>query len=420
MSEQDETNDKDTVTNQDDKVKKVPAPADESTTKEKAAPASSNESVTEAKAAPATEDDPAAAAKSSVGKGTLLVLVLIVASLSWYFMADRFTPFTSQARVEGYVIGVAPKVAGVVTEIWVKNNQEVAKDQPLFQIDPSQYQISLEKAQSDLETARRQVDAGSASVETARANLLAAKANEQKSNKDYTRQKRLREQDPGTISLRRLEVSRATLEQARAGVTAAESEIRRAIEQKGGDNDETNAILKTAQIAVEKAELDLLDTTVKASSSGVITDLRADVGQYAGTGSPVLTLISIHDVWINAEFTENNLGHMQVGSPVEILFDVLPGRVFEGQVRSIGIGVSATQPPPPGSLPTIQNNRDWLRQSQRFPVIIEFDVRQDEVLRRQLRIGGLAAVIAYPEEGGLLNSLGRYYVRMKSYLSYAF
>jgi multidrug resistance efflux pump len=416
MSEQDETSDDDTVPNQEDKVKAVPVPADEPATKAKIAPA--NDSATEAKPAPA--EDPAAKAKSSVSKGSLLVLALIVGSLSWYFMADRFTPYTSQARVEGYVIGVAPKVAGVVTEIWVKNNQEVAKDQPLFQIDPAQYQIALDKTESDLQTARRQVDAGSASVETARANLLAAKANEQKANKDYTRQKRLREQDPGTISLRRLEVSRATLEQARAGVTAAESEIRRAIEQKGGDNDETNAILQTAKVAVEKAELDLLDTTVKASSSGVITDLRADVGQYAGTGSPVLTLISIHDVWINAEFTENNLGHMKVGSRVEILFDVLPGRIFEGQVRSIGIGVSATQPPPPGSLPTIQNNRDWLRQAQRFPVIIEFNVSQDEILRGQLRIGGLASVIAYPEESGLLNTLGKYYIRMNSYLSYAF
>ena len=65
-------------------------------------------------------------------------------------------------------------------------------------------------------------------------------------------------------------------------------------------------------------------------------------------------------------------------------------KVFDGHVRSIGLGVSAGQAQPPGTLPTIQNNRDWLRQSQRFPVIIGFDVDQDEALRRQLRIGGQA------------------------------
>jgi len=152
----------------------------------------------------------------------------------------------------------------------------------------------------------------------------------------------------------------------------------------------------------------------------VITDLRANVGQYAGTGSPVLTLIAIHDVWINAEFTENNLGHLIPGSPVEILFDVLPGQVFDGKVRSIGLGVSEGQPPPPGTLPTVQNNRDWLRQSQRFTVMIGFDVEQQDTLRRQLRVGGQASVIAYSEDHGMLRMLGKAYIRLMSWLSYAY
>ena len=297
-------------------------------------------------AAEVVEDDSQeqeAAAGSSVRKGSLGIIAVIVLSLVWYLLADRFTPYTTQARVQGYVVGVAPKVAGVVTEVWVTNNQEVEKDQRLFQIDPSQYRIALEKAQSDLKNARSQVDAGSASVDAARANLRATQANELKARQDATRQERLHTQDPGTISVRRLEVAQATLDQARAKVAAAEADIQRAIEQKGGDDDENNAILKSALSAVEKAELDLANTVVTASSRGVITDLRADVGLYAGTGSPVMTLVAIHDVWINAEFTENNLGHLQPGSPVEILFDVLPGQVFDGEVRSIGLGVSEGQ-----------------------------------------------------------------------------
>ena len=104
-------------------------------------------------------------AQTSVKKGGLLVLLLIVLSLGWYLLADRFTPYTSQARVQGYVVGVAPKVAGLVTQVWVKNNQDVEAGQALFEIDPSQYRIALNKAQSDLEQARRQVEAGSAGVE---------------------------------------------------------------------------------------------------------------------------------------------------------------------------------------------------------------------------------------------------------------
>jgi multidrug resistance efflux pump len=353
-----------------------------------------------------SDQDTATDAAGYVKKGARLIVVAILLSLTWYLLADRFTPYTTQARVQGYVVGVAPKVAGVVTQVWVTNNQEIDIGQPLFEIDPSQYQIAVDKALSDLESARRQVGAGSAAVEAARANLSAALANELKSKQDAERLARLYEQDPGTISVRRLEISRASLDQARAQVVASRANIDQAIEKKGGENDDDNAILKTASSAVDKATLDLANTVVKASSRGVITDLRAEVGQFAGAGSPVLTLISIRDVWISAEFTENNLGHLRVGSPVDILFDVLPGQVFSGEVRSIGLGVSAGQAQPAGTLPAIQNNRDWLRQSQRFPVIVGFNVAQDQELLGHLRVGGQASVIAYSEGHGVMKLLG--------------
>ena len=359
-------------------------------------------------------------ASQVVKKGSIGVALAIVVSLTWYLLADRYTPYTSQARIEGYVVGVAPQVAGTVTRVWARNNQEVEKDQPLFEIDRSQHQIALDKARSDLENAGRQVGAGSESVNAARANLLAARANERKARQDADRLERLHKEDPGTISVRRVEVSQATLEQARAQVTAAQADIQRAIEQMGGDDAADNSILKTALTAVARAELDLANTLVKAPSRGVVTDLTAAVGRYAGTGSPVLTLIVIHDVWINAEFTENNLGHVEVGTPVEILFDVLPGRVFKGEVRSIGLGTSAGGDQPVGTLPTIQNDRDWLRQSQRFPVIIGFDTQQDETLRRNLRIGGQASIIAYSEGTSVLKLLGKAYIRLASYFSYAY
>src|SRR5687767_1924984 len=89
------------------------------------------------------------AAGRSVKKGALAVLLAIVLSLLWYLFADRFTPYTTQARVEGFVIGVAPQVSGRVTKVWVINNQEVQEDDPLFEIDNSHYQIALNKARSD-------------------------------------------------------------------------------------------------------------------------------------------------------------------------------------------------------------------------------------------------------------------------------
>jgi multidrug resistance efflux pump len=231
----------------------------------------------------------------------------------------------------------------------------------------------------------------------------------------------LYEEDPGTSSTRRLEISRATLDQSRAAVAAAQASIAQAIEAKGGASDEqTNTILKIARTAVKKAELDMERTVVKASSPGVITDLRTDVGMYAGAGAPLMTLVSFHDVWVQAEFTENNLGHMRPGTPVEIVFDALPGQVFAGEVGNIGLGISAKQPPPPGTLPSISNNRDWLRQAQRFPVIVRFPFDADMELAGQLRVGGQAAVIAYTEPAWLTKWLGKLTIRIMSVLAYAY
>src|SRR5262245_19315838 len=359
-------------------------------------------------------------ARRTVKKGTLAVLLAIVLSLLWYLVADRYTPYTNQARVEGFVIGVAPQVSGRVTKVSVVNNQEVQEGAPLFEIDKSQFQIALNKARSDLDHARKQVGAGSKVVEAARANLRAAQASERRTQQEYARLQRLREQDPGSISVRRVEMAHSSHDQARAVVAAAEADIARAIDQMGGNDAEKDTILATALTAVEKAELDLASTVVKASSRGVITDLRADAGQFAAAGHPVLTLIAVHDLWVNAEFTENNLGHLEVGTPVEIVFDVLPGRVFQGRVRSLGLGVSAGFSPPAGNLPSIRNERDWLRQAQRFPIIIALGDDQDHVLSKHLRIGGQASVMAYTEGTGLLKGLGKAYMRVTSWLSYIF
>jgi multidrug resistance efflux pump len=378
------------------------------------------EDVVDDVAAP-SEPEPEAGSGSerAVRIGTLGILSIILLSLSWYLASDRFTPYTTQARVAGYVVGVAPKVAGIVTEVFVENDTRVEAGQALFRIDPEPYRIAVDRARADVENARRQISAGDATVEAARAKLRAARANETKARQNADRIEALRADDAGTISERQLEGAVSSLEQASAQVEAARADVERAIEQMGGTEEEENAILAAAMTSLARAELDLANTLVEATTAGVLTDLRADVGQFAGTGSPVMTLIAIDEVWINAEFTENNLGNMRIGMPVAVLFDALPGEVLTGTVRSIGFGVSAGAAPPPGTLPSISNDRDFLRQAQRFPVIVAFDA-SDPRLRRQLRLGGQASVMAFAEPDGFLATLGRAYMRLLSWLSYAY
>jgi multidrug resistance efflux pump len=364
---------------------------------------------------------PAAAAAAPADpskRGVRIVGVLIVLSLVWYLLADRYTPYTQQARVQALVVPVAAEVTGRITRVEVHNNQMVEAGQPLFEVDKEPLHIAVDRARADLESTRRQIGAGTAGIDSALANVRAAQAKELESRQDRDRLERLYHDDPGTISLRSLEMSRASLEQAVNQVAAAQAEVQRARETEGG-SDEENAQLRSASTTLRKAELDLANTEIHARSKGPVTDLRAEVGQYAAAGNPILTLITIDDVWISADLTENNLGHVEPGTPVGIVLDALPGRVFKGRVRSIGYGVSAGSTSQPGSLPTAENSRDWLRAAQRFPVVVEF-LPEQNVDPNAFRIVGQAEVMAYPIGGNPLNLLGRLFLRVMSWLSFAY
>jgi multidrug resistance efflux pump len=350
--------------------------------------------------------------------GAIIVLTLVVASLVWYFVSDRLTPYTSQARVQAFVVPVAAEVSGTVLKVYVKNNDEVQPGQRLFDIDPTQYQIALQRSRSDYESVRLSVNASTAAVEAAKASLQAAIANDVFAQQDATRLEEIHAQDPGALSVRRVQSAQANRIKARSQVEAAKADLRRAQETAGASG-EKNAQLVSARAAVEKAELDLKRTQVLAPASGSVTDLRTDVGQFAQAGAPAMTLIAMHDLWISADMTENNLGNVKPGDEVAIVLDVMPGEVLKGRVRSVGTGISPGKQAQPGALPEVQNSRDWLRQSQRFPVAVEFDPSERERLRG-VRIGGQADVLIYTGDHVLMNWLAGVFIWLTSYFSYLY
>jgi multidrug resistance efflux pump len=347
-----------------------------------------------------------------------VIAVLIVASLLLYFIGHRLTPSTSQARIQAFVVPVAAEVAGKVMAVHIRNNDEVQPGQPLFDIHPEPYQIALDRARADLQTVRSSVKGSAAGVDSARAALAAARANSDMAERDASRLEKLYQEDSGAISVRRLETAQATRDEARSKVHRAQADLRKAQEAAGESGDE-NAELRSAVGAVEKAKLDLSRTRVLAPARGVVTDLRTDVGHFAQPGAPVMTLVVMHDLWISADLTENNIGHVDPGDEVAIVLDVMPGEVLKGRVRSIGGGVGSGQQSPPGSLPTVENSRDWLRQAQRIPVAVEFD--PSEVPRlKGLRVGGQADVLVYTGDHALMNLLGAIYMRVISWMSYLY
>lgn len=353
--------------------------------------------------------------KDPVKRWTLILLVLAAVMMVLYLTGDRFTPYTSQAKVHAYVVPIAAEVAGAVVSVDIGNNQLAKKGQQLIKIDPELYELSLRAAEAQYQSVLQSVEAGSANVESARSRVDAAKAMVWKAQQDAERMRRIRAEDPGAISERRIEQAEATLKSAQSNLAAANSALDAAIVALGA-TDETNAALQQALAALKSAQVNLEKTSVRAPTDGLITDLRVDVGNFAGAGQPQMTFIAVHNTWVQADLTENNLGHVDVGDKVELVFDVQPGKVYQGKVEHIGYGVSVSNNQL-GSLPNIDNQRTFLREAQRFPVNISYEGKPGEI---GLRVGSQVSVMIYTGTHPILNTLGRFYLRTVALLSYLY
>lgn len=352
-----------------------------------------------------------------VRRWTLIILGLCVVLMGYYLVADRITPYTTQARVHAVVVPIAPEVSGTVTDVAVTSNQAVAAGDLLFKVDRAKYALAVETAEANLQQARQATGVSTANVDAARAQVETAKATLLRAGQDATRLRRIKQEDPGAISERRLESAEATLSISQAQLEAAEATLEKALQDLGAEGDDNTRILQ-AQAALDAANLDLSNTDVRAPAHGIVTDVRVDRGNFANAGAAQMTFLATRDVWVQADFTENNLGNIKPGDKVGIVFDALPGKVIKGTVRTTGFGVQVDSAPL-GSLPTIDNDRSWLRDSQRFSVIVDFEL-PNEGDRMGIRVGAQASVIVYTGGGFLFNTFGRIKMWLESITTYAY
>jgi len=351
-----------------------------------------------------------------VRRTTWVVLLLVVLLFSWYVLGDRYAPWTDQARVDGWVVVISPKVAGRVVEVAVEQDQWVAAGTLLARIDPKDYELALQRAESNLELARQQTGVDSAGVDTAVAGVAKAKADLRKRQENAARYDRIYEQDPGAVSSSTRESAAASAEAAKAALDVALAELERA-KQQAGSTGEDNPKLRDAMATLEQARIDLAETRLLAPSDGGITNLKIDEGQRAAAGAPLMTFVSASDVWIKAYLRENSIAQIQPGNPVDIVLDVMPGRVFQGTVASVGFAVSQPSGGKAGEVETVKASSGWLRDAQRFPVIIRFS---DDASKGFRRYGGQADVQIYTGDSLILNGLGAAWIRLMSWFSYVY
>ena len=160
-----------------------------------------------------------------VRRWTLILLAACGVLMVYYLVADRFTPYTTQARVNALVVPIAPEVSGAVTEVAVANNQAVNAGDLLIQIDRERYALAVETAEANLQSARQATGASTANIDAAEAQVVSAEANLLRAEQDVVRLRRIKEEDPGAISDRRVEMSEASFTAAQAALRAAEANL---------------------------------------------------------------------------------------------------------------------------------------------------------------------------------------------------
>ncbi|HTQ37009.1 MAG TPA: HlyD family secretion protein [Steroidobacteraceae bacterium] len=302
--------------------------------------------------------------------GPLLALLL---ALYFYLSGGRYEQ-TDDAYVQSARVAVSSNVAGRVVELAVRDNQTVHRGELLYRLDPAPLQIAVRQAEAQLAAARLQVESLKADYQQAQSRINAARSALEFQRNELARQQRLLAS--GIASQAAVDRAQHALDDASGTLSGAGHQAGGVLAQLGGRADippaQHPAVLQ-AQAALDGARLDLSYATVTAPADGVVTRVEElQVGDYVAAHAPVFALVSTGDMWIEANFKEDQLAHMHPGQPVSVRIDSYPGRQFHGTVGSLSPGTGSQF----SVLPPENATGNWVKVVQRLPVRIELQLPQ--------------------------------------------
>ncbi|MEK7954418.1 HlyD family secretion protein [Luteolibacter sp. Y139] len=331
--------------------------------------------------------------------------VTLVGVSKWthdWWRVGRFMEDTDDAYVGGDVIVIAPEVAGFIQRVAVEDNQRVHTGDLLIQIDDRDYRAALAKADAavavqqavleNLEASRHQ---HLAVIAQAEADVSSADAEINRSRDDQSRLRSLLA--TRAISLQDSQQADADYKRAeaagvktRAALDAAQRYLAIIATQKL----QGEAALQQAIAQRESARLNLGYTELRAPADGIVGNRSAQVGAYASTGSRLISVVTTHGLWVDANFKESQIAEMHVGSPASVRIDSAPGRIFHGKVTSIAPATGAQF----SVLPPENATGNFTRIVQRLAVRVELDDK--DAASFQLRPGLSAKVTVDTRESG--------------------
>jgi membrane fusion protein, multidrug efflux system len=292
-------------------------------------------------------------------------IVVLLGAAYWYLTGGRYVS-TDDAYVQAARVQISTDVSGRVVAIDVKDNEKVNTGQMLFRLDPRPFQIAVDEAKAHLATVRYQIHALKATYHQKRADARAAEATVDYQQHEFERQQRLLAS--GTASQQQFDQARQAYETGRAQLASKQQDVAVALANIGGDPDiplEQHPMVQHAQAALDRAELNLSYTEIRAPENGIVTKVdQLQVGNYVTASTPLFSLMSTDRVWVEANFKETELTHMRSGQQATVEIDTYPDVTFSAKVESLSPGTGLTF----SLLPAENATGNWVKVVQRLPV----------------------------------------------------
>jgi membrane fusion protein (multidrug efflux system) len=294
----------------------------------------------------------------------------LIAFIYWLEVL-RFEEYTDDAYVHGNMVEITPQVPGIVTSINVDDTEYVEEGQVLIQLDKTDYRLAYEKAKHSLAETVRSVVQMFIQVEELRAELEQKEAALFRAEKDY--QNRVNLVEIGGVSREEFEHVEASFASAEASQKESYHALQGAIARVQGTNIETHPKVKKAADLVRDAYVNLKRCDILAPMSGYVAQRTVQLGEYVNLSEPLLTVIPLNDLWVDANFKEIQLSKMRVGQSVKMTSDIY-GRevVFIGKVIGINPGTGSVF----SALPPQNATGNWIKIVQRVPVRVSLDPQQ--------------------------------------------
>jgi len=325
-----------------------------------------------------------------------------------YAFIDRDHVSTDNAYVSADSAQVTPLVSAAVVDVRVVNTQVVRKGDVLLQLDDSDAKLAVAKAEADYFKARRQfvqtaansgslaaqVNARSADIGQAQAQLASAEAGFGKARIDLVRRQELA--SSGAVSGEELTSAKNAFSTAQANLALARAAIAQASATRGaaretyaanqaliaGSTIDTSPEVAAAKAKLDQALLDLQRTVIRAPIDGVVTNRQVQVGQRIAAGSPVMTIVPVGSVFVDANFKEGQLKRVRPGQTVELVSDLYGDDfVFHGKVVGFSGGTGSAF----ALIPAQNATGNWIKVVQRLPVRVQLDPK--ELAGHPLRVG---------------------------------